>query len=170
MREEDKTRIRAYESYPEGSYQKHLYDEYFLPKEEYIRKYYKNYDQNRWNKWMDNIVYPAFDKQRRDIYLNFLYKIKPSFVVNFNKLDMFWDKIKNDDRFDTELKYFFSFLCSTGFFNDISFDSWLNLKNWQHPWYNEYEPNVSSILEIINYDYGINYLKVMLLDMPWLNK
>jgi hypothetical protein len=170
MTKEELEKIMQYANYPEGSPSKALYDSIFMPFEQYLEKYYKDTIPSRWTKWMDKFVYPPFDKSRRKEYWDFLYKAKPSFVPDFDKMDKFWEVIKNDCRFDEELKRFFAFLYSCDFFECMNFETWLNAKNWLHPWRNEPDEDIRTILEILNYPYGINYLKTLLRDMPWLNR
>lgn len=169
MRKEERDKIVLYKDYPEGSYQKHLYDENFLPLKDYIYKYYKDKSMDRWMMWINKFVYPLFNESERENYYQFLYKAKPSFYPEFTKLKEIWPKISLDNRFDNELKHFFAFLYTCGFFNTVNFEDWLNSNNWLHPWYNEPYENNESILEILKYNYGIKYIKLLLIDMPWLN-
>jgi hypothetical protein len=154
----------------EGSVDRQFYDYHTLSFIEYLDKYYSNSESlEDWNSWMHQFVYPAFDVRNRQEFVEYLEAVKPPFYPDFTEMEKFWDDIKSDDRFDIELKKFFSFLYSCSFFRDISFNDWLSSLYWKHPWRND-EPADRSILEILKFKNGINYLKSSLRSMPWMNR
>ena len=95
---------------------------------------------------------------------------KPSFYSKYWVALKFYDKIKNDNRFDDELKKFFSFLYSCGFFMEhiITLEEWLKMNNWETP--NIFEKESETILEILKKTNGINLIKNRLRWLPFLNQ
>lgn len=161
-----------YKNYPEGSPSKRIYDSYYLSFQDYLDKYYRDEELNRWNEFLEKYVYPLFDKHKRNEYSSFLKKMKPAFVIEFNSIDEFWQNVKGDSRFDEELKCFFTFLHVCNFFSEynISFECWLNMENWISPWSEKDFENSKTIMKILDYKFGDKYLKSALIGMPWINK
>lgn len=155
----NKNDVEIYKNHPEGSPQRTLYDKYFLDFQDYLNKYYSFSDLSRWNYINEKFVIPLFDGTAWEDYWNFLCQAKPNFTPNETKKNEFWNRIKDDLRFDIELKQFFTFLYSIDFFKDLSFEQWLNAKNWMHPWYVDENENSKSILELIELANSENYLK-----------
>ena len=91
-------------------------------------------DKNSWNNWFSKYVNPLFDSNSEQ-YFEFLKIKQAPFYPNNRMAKEFYEKIKEDNRFDNELKKFFSFLYSCGFFmkNNISFEEWLKMSNWFNP-------------------------------------
>lgn len=163
--------LRRFKEAPEGSVDKQFYDFQTQSFADYLAKYYNNSIILRgWDEWLQEFVYPAFNKSKWYDYQAYLNKIKPPFAPDYEKLHEFWEEIKNDPRFDDELKYFFSFLYSCGFFKNVDFESWLRMKEWKHPWRKNAPEDTKTIQEILTFRYGINYLKVLLLSMPWMSR
>ncbi|MFO0478739.1 MAG: hypothetical protein ACK50L_08215 [Bacteroidota bacterium] len=148
-----------YINYPEGSLSKRTYDSFFMPFDEFLIKYYKNPDLKRWYYINDKFVNPLFDGTSWENYQDFLSKVKPQFVPIESKIQPFFYVIKNDERFDKELKFFFNFLYSINFYGEFSFEEWLNIKNWMHPWFEDEQNVEKSIIEILKNEYSENYLK-----------
>lgn len=151
--------IDKYRDYPEGSNSKKLYDYYSLSFEEFLIKYYKKPDLIRWKYIYDKFVNPIFTYENESEYKSFLKQAKPNFSVSIIKAHEFYEIIKNDNRFDAELKYFFSFLYSINFFRELTFENWLETNYWNHPWHHENDSNLLPIILIIKHEYGLNFLK-----------
>lgn len=173
MRKEDFEKVKNYKDAPEGTWQKKLHDEYFLGLEAYLLKYGSEIKLDKWEYFTSKFVKPLFNGAPYSEYQNFLYQAKPSFYPDPVKLKIAWDLLKNDNRFDEELKRFFAFMIACDFLDKewhISFERFLSIDNWMHPWYHEeYENNVS-IVAILQYKYGVRFLKSQLVSAPWLNR
>jgi len=154
----NKNDVINYKDYPEGSQGKKYYDSVYLPIQEYLVKYYKDIDLSRWNYIKEKFIDPLFDLSKNELYLDFLKSTKPNFFPDKEKLDFFWKIIKEDNRFDLELKKFFAFLYAIGFYRDLNFDEWLNVNYWSHPWNKEFEDDYT-ILQLLDYKHSDNYLK-----------
>ncbi|MEM6319983.1 MAG: hypothetical protein AAF960_20085 [Bacteroidota bacterium] len=160
--------MKYYKKSPENSLFRKIYDYYILSFQEYLDKYYKNANLKRWKYLLNKFVHPPFDKSKRGAYMDYLFQVKPHFSPDFDKWDAFWENIKNDNRFDEELKKFFTFLHASGFYKDVSFEDWLHINNWNHPWYKNEDEELKTVNEILSYVHGLDYLKILLADMPWL--
>ena len=123
-----------------------------------------------WNKWFAKYVKPVFEVEERDKYYQKIKEIQTPFYPKFWIAEKFYDTIKNDDRFDEELKLFFSFLYSCGFFmeNIITFEQWLDVRNWENP--NIPNENTTTILELLSMPNGINLLKERLRWLDFINQ
>jgi hypothetical protein len=154
--------FNKYKDYPEGSGGKKIYDLNSLSFDEYLNKYYAVPDLNRWNYVKSKFVIPLFDGTNWNDYLNFLMQAKPNFSPEREKLLQFLDQIKEDNRFDKELKQFFAFLYSIDFYRELSFEEWISSKSWAHPWHKNETTNARPILEILRHQNGVNYLKEQL--------
>ncbi len=123
-----------------------------------------------WNHWFQKYVLPVFDFNHRDEYYEKLKIIQPPFYPKFWIAEKFYEKIKNDSRFDEELKLFFAFLYSCGFFMEfiISFEEWISMPNWINP----ANPSIieESILLTLNQPNGLKYLKSRLRWLPYINR
>ncbi|MDR0661370.1 MAG: hypothetical protein LBG19_11420 [Prevotellaceae bacterium] len=173
MRKEDYKEIKNYKDEPEGSVNKRIYDRYFLPFQEYLKKYYSDDKRlDRWKYFTDKFVKPLFDGTPYRNYRDFLYQATPPFCPDPEKLEIAWELLKDDARFDEELKQFFAFMCACGFLEDwhITFEQFLRISNWMHPWYEEECERKESILEVLNHNYGVTYLKSLLAGAPWLKR
>ena len=172
MKKDEYLKIERYKVEPEGSINKRIYDRYYIPFQEYLKKYYRDTDLlKRWIYFSNKFVKPLFDGTSYNQYNDFLHQAKPCFKPDIYKLKEAWEILKNDDRFDKELKQFFAFICSCSFLDEewnITFEEFLRIENWMHPWYREEYDNMKPILDILQYQYGFNYLKMLLSGAPWL--
>ena len=127
-------------------------------------------DTKEWGRWFDKYVLPVFKTDGREKYYEFIKKKQPPFYPKFWIAEKFYEKIKNDNRFDEELKLFFAFLYSCGFYMEfiITFDDWLQMPNWENPNLNESVVNQESIVEILKVPNGINLLKNKFRWLPFL--
>ncbi len=127
-------------------------------------------DLAEWNRWFFKYVYPVFDLKKREEYYINLKKQQAPFYPKYWIAEKFYNSIKNDNRFDEELKLFFSFLYSCGFFmeNIITFEDWLRMKNWINP--SNLNITENSILEILNQPNGSDFLKSQLRWLPFVNR
>ncbi len=112
-----------------------------------------------WKRWFLKYVQPVFISEGRDDYYTKLKELQAPFYPKFWIAEKFYNTIKNDERFDEELKLFFSFLYSCGFFmeNIITFEQWLNMTNWENP--ASTNSKSESIIEILKRVDGLNELK-----------
>lgn len=158
-----------YKDYPDGSLSKKTYDSFFMPFREFLEKYYQQPDLSRWDYCNKKFVTPLFDGTSFDEYQAELQKIKPAFSPSQQKLLKFCSKM-DDLKFDFELKRFFAFLYSINFYGNISFEEWLKINNWNHPWYVDNDSILKPIEEILRHPFGVNYLKVALADLNIFNQ
>lgn len=126
-------------------------------------------DLTEWNRWFMKFVKPVYIPTERENYYEKIKQLQTPFYPKYWIAEKFYDKLKNDDRFDEELKMFFSFLYSCGFFMDyiISFEEWLQMNNWENP---NSEATEQTILKILNMPNGIELLKQKLRWIPYLNR
>lgn len=127
-------------------------------------------DLTEWNRWFNKFVHPVFEIQEREEYVAKIKRLQTPFYPKYWVAEKFYSKIKDDKRFDNELKEFFAFLYSCGFFMDniISFEEWLNMKNWENPSNKSFE--IETILEILSRHNGQQELKQRLRWLPFLNR
>jgi len=135
-----------------------------------MKGFEENIDLTEWNRWFNKFVIPLFVEEGREEYYSRLKKMQAPFHPKHWVAEKFYSSIKDDLRFDNQLKLFFSFLYSCGFFmeNLITFEDWLGMENWWRPTSNDQdEPIILSVLEEPN---GINLLKSKLRWLPFLNR
>lgn len=146
-----------FKDYPEGSGGRKIYDKFSLSFQDYLNKYYLDNDLAYWNYINQKFVIPLFDSTSWNDYLHFLHRAKPNFLPNKEKAESLFDQIKNDSRFNKDIKYFFCFLYSIEFFDNLTFEEWINVNHWSHP--RTFENGGKSIVEILSYKNSINFLK-----------
>jgi hypothetical protein len=127
-------------------------------------------DLSEWNRWFRKFVKPVFTSNGRTEYFNLLKEYQTPFYPKYWVAEKFYTRIKNDPRFDEELKLFFAFLYSCDFFmeNIITFDDWLKMPNWYTPHLENAEEK--TILEILKEPNGHYILKNKLRWIPFLNR
>jgi hypothetical protein len=132
----------------------------------------ENIDLAEWNRWFDNYVKPVFQIEGRELYYEFLKKKQTPFYPKFWIAEKFYDKIKNDNRFDDELNRFFAFLYSCGFFMEYitTFEDWIQMKNWDNPNLIATDNNQESIVQILKKPNGISRLKERFRWLPFLSR
>jgi len=130
----------------------------------------ENIDLTEWNRWYDKFVVPVFHTEGREEYYDKLKKIQAPFYPKHWIAEKFYEKIKHDLRFDDQLKFYFSFLYSCGFFmeNILVFEDWLRMSNWWLP--QTKDVNEKSILKILEEPNGLNLLKSKIRWLPFLNR
>jgi hypothetical protein len=163
MKEELNNQALKFKNFPEGSLSKKTYDRAYLPFQTYLDKYYKDVNLNSWNYINEKFILPIFDNSDFNIYLTFLKKARPNFLPNQDKALLFAASIKHDDRFKEDFKLFFAFLYSIDFYRDLSFEEWLNVKYWKHPWFVDNDD--ITILEILKYQNAENYLRELFANL-----
>ena len=168
MTENQKEALK-YKDYPENSGGKAIYDRYFLPFKKYLEKYYSDSEYEEWERWKKKYIESAFDENQHDEFIkNWGYVDKK--YHHFNTQYQVYSQLKNDERLPEEVKKFIGFLAGVGegFFNKyhITVEQWFNMKNWHNPNLPENEEG-HTINEILSYPYGINYFKVLLIQMPY---
>ena len=96
--------------------------------------------------------------------------MKPGFYPKNSVAQKFYHKIETDSRFDEELKKYFAFLYSCGFFMEyvITFEEWLEMKAWQNPI--QVNEEGGSILEILKMPNGSSLLKEKLRWIPFIDR
>ncbi|HEY0740831.1 MAG TPA: hypothetical protein VGD40_05180 [Chryseosolibacter sp.] len=158
-----------YKDFPEGSASKRLYDYHHLPFQSYLSKYYVAPDLKSWNSLVHEYVLPSFDNEQRNYCLLIMAKKGAPFRPDFEKLEEYWARLKSDRRFDEELGRFFSFLGACNFFErfNIDLNDWLHMKNWQKPARKKVLEDARTIMEILSFNFGVNFLKSELALMPW---
>lgn len=168
----DQKEVLRFKDYPEGSGGKEIYDEYFMNFKDYLIKYYFNLEKMQkisweyWLQWYQRCIEPAFDENRHDEMIkNYGYVDKKYY--DFHIQNETYMKLKQTGKIPDEINKFIGFMAGTGFFKryNISVEQWLNMKNWQNPYVEN--DNGKTINEILSYKYGINYLKVLLPQMPY---
>ncbi|WP_149244336.1 hypothetical protein [Dyadobacter sp. 32] len=129
-----------------------------------------NINLTEWQIWFTKFVTPLFEVEGREGYFEYLKKKQTPFYPRYWVAEKFYETIKNDNRFDEELKMFFSFLYSCGFFmeNVITFDEWIKMKNWVNP--SNSSLTDETILEIIEKPNGVATLKSKLRWFPFLHR
>lgn len=156
--------FKDFKNRPEDSIEKRIYDSLFMNIEEYLTKYFSKEDElKKFNSFYKEYVCPVLEKDKRDLYLEFLKKRTPPFFVNYEKFDEFNNTQELRNKYsDIELFNFLSFLYSVfnQFDNIKEFLNWLNNK--------EYFQNLN-FDEILKYPFGNNYMKSNLVMLPILN-
>src|SRR5690606_19578927 len=157
----EQERVLKYKNYPEGSVGRQVYDSIILPFSEYLKKYYANPDLSTWEKWFLKYIEPAFDKNR------YGEMIKSFGYVSINKHDFntqykVYTVLKNNLKLDDELRKFIGFMGGNGFFREYNIDvnQWFDMSNWNNPYHEK--DNKKTINEILEYEEGINMLKISL--------
>lgn len=153
----DKNNYIQFKDYPEGSGGRKIYDKFNLSFQDYLNKYYLDNDLTYWGYINQKFITPLFDSTSWNHYLLFLHKAKPGFLPKKEKAEFLFDRLKNDNRFDQDIKHFFCFLYSIDFFDALTFEEWVNVGYWPRPWSIENEG--MSIIEILSYENSINFLK-----------
>ena len=129
-----------------------------------------NIDLKDWNRWFLKYVNPLFNFGDNEEYYEKLKILQAPFYPKDWIAINFYEKIKHDARFDEELKKYFAFLYSCGFFMEfiITFEEWLQMQNWVNP----SNPNIKedTILQILSHPNGSAFLKNQLRWFPFLNR
>jgi hypothetical protein len=171
MTEDEKSKIKNYKDYPEGSGKKGIFDYVFLSFKDYINKYYQSPDISTWEIWQAKYIEPAFDESRHEEMIkNFGY-------VSIDKHDFksqyaIYNQLKEDNRLDDETVKFIGFMAGAGFFEklNINLEEWFDVDNWSAPLLFPDNNKRMSINDILSYTYGLNYLKVNLPQMSFWNR
>lgn len=171
---EQQKEVLKYKDYPEGSGGKAIYDSLFLTFQDFLIKYYKAPSEtkktswDRFRRWQQKYIEPAFDESRHEEMIkNFGY-------VSIDKHDFksqyaIYDKLKSDKRLDEETRMFIGFMAGAGFFKNykISLEGWFEIENWSNPSANLENTNGRKLNDILDYEYGLNFLKVDLSQIPF---
>lgn len=130
----------------------------------------RNADLVDWERWFNKYVKPVFVPEGRNEYYELLKRMQAPFYPKYWIAEKFYKTIENDNRFDEELKLFFSFLYSCGFYmeNIVTFEEWINSKNWWQP--NIRDSDEKTILNILDEPNGMNKLKIKLRWLPFLTR
>lgn len=168
-----KNKYTENKNFPEGSWQRRLYDLFNLPISEYLSKHERNLDvstQTKWNEWMSKFINPAFDESKYlEMISNFGYTGLDKH--DFKKQYEFYEEIKNDPRLDEDTKRFIGFMAGNHFFegNIDSVDEWFKSFYWSAPSSEGREEDRLdyTINDILNSPYGLNYLKGVLVALQW---
>lgn len=123
-----------------------------------LKKYYRDYNKNGWDNFMQTLVLPAFNYNLRE---EFKTKNSSRFE-NFSFIDMekFYDRWKKKKMFDDDILLFISFLAGDSFFENKDFEVWINEKRFD-------EPIQYSILDVSKMPYGMNFIRSYLISLPW---
>jgi hypothetical protein len=127
-------------------------------------------DLSEWNKWFKKYVEPVFIADEREYYYERIKQLQTPFYPKYWIAEKFYETIKDDNRFDEELKRYFAFLYSCGFFMEhiITFEEWINMNNWENP--SSSEKISEKILDVLNKNEGVSILKNQLRWLPFLNQ
>lgn len=125
---------------------------------------------SEWNRWFSKYVEPVFVSEGRDHYYQKPKENQAPFYPKFWVAEEFYERVKDDNRFDDELKRYFAFLYSCGFFMEhfITFSEWLEMKNWQNPRLKD--ENDQTILELLKMSDGLSVLKEKLRWLPFIDR
>ncbi len=142
-----------------------------LDYKDYIRKYFPNHDVSRWNKyWRDGTLSEMFSSNEQAIREKWGLKWKGG-TFDFNRMRKFYEEIKDDIRFEDDIKRFFAFLAGDGYFeaHKISYEDFLSAKDLNHPHRKNIEDSRQLTLnELSKIEGGQNYIKIQLPSMGWL--
>lgn len=177
-----KEEIIQYANFPEGSWQKNKYDYVVLPFQDYLDKYYHDFEvkmdiipegklvPHRWVQIQKNCLDKAFQFNDEE-FEAYLKNIRCPLPIG--KASCMKKKIKEYEEqelvFDTDILRFFSMLECSNFLikNDIkSIQNWLEIQNWFDPQKDIKQER--TIKEILSYRYGNHWLRDKLVDLPWL--
>ncbi|WP_411029860.1 hypothetical protein [Spongiimicrobium sp. 3-5] len=159
-----KSEIEKYKDYPEGSGGKMMYDKYFMTTKDFFSKYYFEADLKDWDRWMNNTINKAWNKNHRAEFLQSWGERMKYF--DFLEMERFY-KEENLSKFDEDVKKFVSFLAGDGFFykNKITLESWITSKNFTNPIKNhEQDIRISQALSLKG---GMNYIRIQLANLHW---
>lgn len=132
---------------------------------DYVKKYY-NIVPEDWIWLMTEIVEKAFNTDKREDFLKKNAFRKKSF--NFNLMEDYYKNIKDDIRFEEDIKKFISYLAGDGFFESInnpSFETWIRSENVDMVVNRDKKEH--SIFEHINLEYGMNAIRSKIVNSNW---
>jgi len=162
----NKQQALLYKNYPEGTTKKKMFDLFFMDFPSYLKKYYTSPDLSLWDKWMNNYVEPAYKvEKQKEMEKSFGYVSMDGH--NFNIQNKVYQDLKNAHLPDDISKYI-GFMGGNGFFEKhrISLDNWLQIKSWKNPIEKNTFPELS-IEQLVQFEAGLNYLRVMLPQLPY---
>ncbi|MFN8353086.1 MAG: hypothetical protein U0Y10_01455 [Spirosomataceae bacterium] len=165
------TTIKSYKDAPEGSSHKKIYDSVYMDIELYIKKYYLNYDASRWNKyWRDDILSKIFDETKQDELRKYFGLEGKGKFLDFDRMLVFYNEIKDDPRFEDDIKRFFAFLAGDGYFESkgIAYEEFLNARDLNHPQKTHNDLKYPTLNELSKIEGGQNYIREQLPSMGWL--
>lgn len=116
--------------------------------------------------WQTKYIKPAFDESKHEEMIkNFGYVSIEKY--DFKLQQSYYNQTESDKRLTEDIKCFIGFMAGTGFFIkfNVSLNEWLAMKNWHNPYIKKEDEK--SINELLEYNYGINYIKVLLTQMPY---
>lgn len=152
-------------------------DYYFSSLEKYLQKYYQDYDQSNWNRWMQRIIKPLFEGdiinwKRMEYNVNKISNqdnFELWFAERVKKMNDAYQQLKETSELDDEILLFVSYLASMGFFEDInmSMDDWLNSKRINQDGTGKSKKDRYSINKLSQYDLGSNLIKEKLISLDW---
>ena len=158
--------VLKYKDYPEGSGGKKIYDSYILSFDVFLTKYYSKINLSRWDEWMEKYVKLAFNQeQHEEMAKNFGY-VSVS-MHSFEEQQKIYDELETELRLDQEVRMFIGFMAGAGFFKryNLNIEQWFHITNWMHP--HQKDVTFPKLNVILNYPYGLNYIKVNLLQLPF---
>lgn len=162
-----KSEIERYINYQEEGDGKKIYDSYNLPFIQYLQKYYRKLNFDRWNDWMEKFVKPSFcyrDGHMQNVSnLNYI----SDNIYDFEEQNKLYDILNREKRLDEDLRMFIAFMGGAGFFNyyQINLETWFSVNNWVAPSSDIRQRR--SINEILNYTFGLNFIKDTLTQLPY---
>jgi hypothetical protein len=153
----------------EGSFYKKMYNEYTMPFDLYLEKYFSNSNYlswSKWEKWFD-FIDSAFDEEKSQIYKSKsgFYKIDfvcRNYTETLNQL-LYLQNIPID------IRKVIAFLIEDGFFKfyNIKVDDWILKQNFDNPKKENVDEKAKSIKELVASESSINYLKEKFINLDW---
>ena len=140
-----------------------------MDRREFIKKYYTDkYDFSKWNRWMES-VNDAFEKSKQEELRKKWGLEGKGKYFDFDAMQNFYEKIKNDNKFEDDINKFLSFLvCDHYFeFNNLTVDEFLNAKDINKAKKKNDDPKNLSINELSKIEGGQNYIRDLLIGMNW---
>lgn len=170
--------ISTWKYIPIGDSMRKSYDYHYLPLQDFLDRYFSNYDNENWNRWIETIVKPVYYgdaiKWKRINYNNINDKqvFNTWFSGNQKKMQTSFESLKKQYKFNDDILLYISYLDAMGFFKDIntSVDDWLHSKNFNIGGIHKAQEDIYSLVEMSNYKYGEELIKEKLMKLEWLKK
>lgn len=161
--------VSTWKYIPLGELKRKIYDYHFLPLQQFLNIYYKEYlNKEQWSsQWMDAIVYPAYQNDLAKLSKRLGVGIKDIFT--HNHMIEFYNEIKYIRFFDDDVKLFFSWLCGMNFFvsQNISFEDWINSNCYNIGGRHEVESDIYSLQDMVKEEFGNNLVRDKLMILEW---
>jgi hypothetical protein len=159
--------VKSVKPYQEMSEENRSLDYQRLPFASYVEKYYSSNKEveDGWKNGFKKTVDMAFGA-RKDFFDRWGQRAE---FFDFQEMENFYDQIKDDTRFDDDVKRFFSFLAGDGYFKTlkIDFNQFVKCNNLNHPHEFNNHPKACSLDQLSKIKGGQNYIRLQLISMGW---